>query len=102
MVSMANELTRRDILKLILIVRFAYATLGVGHPIFSHGSAEDRLFPECAHKIFTGSIKFHPFHVEIKDTFLLVHRKTEAKRINARKICLRWKYLSMRLYGSGE
>jgi hypothetical protein len=33
MVSMSDELTERNILKLILIVRFACATLDVGHPI---------------------------------------------------------------------
>jgi hypothetical protein len=35
MVSMLDELKERNILKLILIVRFAYATLDVGHPIFT-------------------------------------------------------------------
>jgi hypothetical protein len=33
MVSMSDELQERNILKLILIVRFACATLDVGHPI---------------------------------------------------------------------
>jgi hypothetical protein len=33
MVSMSNELKERNILKLVLIVRFACATLDVGHPI---------------------------------------------------------------------
>jgi hypothetical protein len=33
MVSMSDELKERHILKLILIVRFACATLDVGHPI---------------------------------------------------------------------
>jgi hypothetical protein len=33
MVSMSDELKERNILKLILIVRFACATLDVGHPI---------------------------------------------------------------------
>jgi hypothetical protein len=33
MVSMSDELKERNILKLILIVRFACATLAVGHPI---------------------------------------------------------------------
>jgi hypothetical protein len=32
---MLDELKERNILKLILIVRFAHATLDVGHPIFS-------------------------------------------------------------------
>jgi hypothetical protein len=31
---MSDELTERNISKLILIVRFAYATLNVGHPIY--------------------------------------------------------------------
>jgi hypothetical protein len=35
MVSMSDELKERNILKLILIVRFACATLDVGHPIIS-------------------------------------------------------------------
>jgi hypothetical protein len=35
MVSMSDELKERNILKLILIVRFACATLDVGHPIFA-------------------------------------------------------------------
>jgi hypothetical protein len=35
MVSMSDELKERNILKLILIVRFACATLDVGHPILS-------------------------------------------------------------------
>jgi hypothetical protein len=34
MVSMSDELKERNILKLILIVRFACATLDVGHPIY--------------------------------------------------------------------
>jgi hypothetical protein len=33
-VSMSDGLKERNILKLILIVRFACATLDVGHPIF--------------------------------------------------------------------
>jgi hypothetical protein len=33
MVSMSDELKERNILKLILIARFACATLDVGHPI---------------------------------------------------------------------
>jgi hypothetical protein len=33
MVSMSDELKEYNILKLILIVRFARATLDVGHPI---------------------------------------------------------------------
>jgi hypothetical protein len=33
MVSMSDELKERNILKLISIVRFACATLDVGHPI---------------------------------------------------------------------
>jgi hypothetical protein len=33
MVSIPDELKERNILKLILIVRFACATLNVGHPI---------------------------------------------------------------------
>jgi hypothetical protein len=33
MVSMSDELKERNILKLILIVRFACATRDVGHPI---------------------------------------------------------------------
>jgi hypothetical protein len=33
MVSMLDELKERNILKLILIMRFACATLDVGHPI---------------------------------------------------------------------
>jgi hypothetical protein len=33
MLSMSDELKERNILKLILIVRFACATLDVGHPI---------------------------------------------------------------------
>jgi hypothetical protein len=33
MVSMSDELKERNLLKLILIVRFACATLEVGHPI---------------------------------------------------------------------
>jgi hypothetical protein len=33
MMSMSDELKERNILKLILIVRFACATLDVGHPI---------------------------------------------------------------------
>jgi hypothetical protein len=33
MVSMLDELKERNIVKLILIVRFALATLDVGHPI---------------------------------------------------------------------
>jgi hypothetical protein len=35
MVSMADELEERNILKLILIVRFACATLDLGHPILT-------------------------------------------------------------------
>jgi hypothetical protein len=35
MVSMLDELKERNILKLILIVRFACATLDVGHPIYA-------------------------------------------------------------------
>jgi hypothetical protein len=35
MVSTSDELKERDILKLILIVRFACTTLDVGHPIYS-------------------------------------------------------------------
>jgi hypothetical protein len=35
MVSMLDELKERNILKLILIVRFARVTLDVGHPIYS-------------------------------------------------------------------
>jgi hypothetical protein len=34
MVSMSDERKERNILKLILIVRFACATLHVGHPIY--------------------------------------------------------------------
>jgi hypothetical protein len=34
MVSMSDELKECNILKLILIVRFACATLDVGHPIY--------------------------------------------------------------------
>jgi hypothetical protein len=33
MVSMSDELKERNVLKLILVVRFACATLDVGHPI---------------------------------------------------------------------
>jgi hypothetical protein len=33
MVSMSDELSERNILKLILMVRVACATLAVGHPI---------------------------------------------------------------------
>jgi hypothetical protein len=40
MMSMSDELKERNILKLILIVRFACATLDVGHPMFRDG---DRL-----------------------------------------------------------
>jgi hypothetical protein len=35
-VSMSDELKERNILKLMLIVRFACATLDVGHSISSH------------------------------------------------------------------
>jgi hypothetical protein len=35
MVSMSDELKERNILEFILIVRFACATLDVGHPIYS-------------------------------------------------------------------
>jgi hypothetical protein len=35
MVSMADELKERNLLKLILIVRFACATLDVGHPMLN-------------------------------------------------------------------
>jgi hypothetical protein len=34
MVSMSDELKERNMLKLILIVRFSCATLDVGHPIY--------------------------------------------------------------------
>jgi hypothetical protein len=34
MVSMSDELKERNLLKLILIVRFVCATFDVGHPIF--------------------------------------------------------------------
>jgi hypothetical protein len=37
MVSMSDELKERNILKLILMVRFACATLDVGHAIFLLG-----------------------------------------------------------------
>jgi hypothetical protein len=37
---MLDELKERDILKLILIVRFACATLDVGHPIYENGREE--------------------------------------------------------------
>jgi hypothetical protein len=36
--SMLDELKERNTLELILIVRFAYATLDVGHPILRAGS----------------------------------------------------------------
>jgi hypothetical protein len=35
MVSMSDELTERNILKLILILRFARSTLDLGHPIYA-------------------------------------------------------------------
>jgi hypothetical protein len=40
MVSMSDELKERNILKLILIVRFACATLDVGHPTHGGESAQ--------------------------------------------------------------
>jgi hypothetical protein len=44
MVSMSTELKERNILKLILIVRFACATLDVGHPISSSYRIEILIF----------------------------------------------------------
>jgi hypothetical protein len=38
MVSMSDELKRRNILKMLLIARFACATLDVGHPILQFSS----------------------------------------------------------------
>jgi hypothetical protein len=39
-VSMSDELKERNILKLILIVRFACVTLDVGHPINQSGPVD--------------------------------------------------------------
>jgi hypothetical protein len=45
MVSMSDELRERNILKLILIVRFTCATLDVGHPMTPH-AADFRAGPQ--------------------------------------------------------
>jgi hypothetical protein len=42
MVSISDELKERNILKLILIVRFACATLDLGHPIGKRNEEEGK------------------------------------------------------------
>jgi hypothetical protein len=50
MANMSDELKERNILKLILIVRFACATLNLGHPIGCAGEFADpfQLAPDPA------------------------------------------------------
>jgi hypothetical protein len=70
MLNLSDELKERNILKLILIVRFACATLDVGHPmhfISVRLSNEPQfliMFKFFVHRVSHFANHFHQFHLE--------------------------------------